>query len=140
VKSEVSLTTLLENIAPKLLPDDYVFCHLRGARFDSLPGDGCLAAIQEDEGLSFVLSKAAADREGLSYQGTFRCLSLQVYSSLHAVGLTAALTKELTDHGISANMIAGTLHDHVLVPSADGDRALHVLQSLSLTADERNSV
>jgi hypothetical protein len=54
-----------------------------------------------------------------------------VHSSLQAVGLTAAVASELAAHNISANVIAGTHHDHVFVPSSDANRALELLKSMS---------
>jgi hypothetical protein len=81
--------------------------------------------------LTLVLTKESADHEGLSYQGTFRCISLQVHSSLEAVGLTAAVANELAAHGISANVIAGFFHDHVFVSASRTDHALRLLESMS---------
>jgi len=81
-----------------------------------------------------VLPRASAVQEGLSYQGVFRCIRLHVFSSLQAVGLTATVSTELATHGISANLIAGTHHDHVLVPEDKADRALNLLMALSAHA------
>lgn len=57
-----------------------------------------------------------------------KCISLKLHSSLEAVGLTAKLSKKLTDHGISSNVIAGYFHDHIFVPSTDADRAMNALR------------
>ena len=73
----------------------------------------------------------SADEEGLAYEGTFRCISLQVHSSLEAVGLTAAVTSELAAHDISVNVIAGYHHDHIFVPSRHADLALSLLKAMS---------
>jgi hypothetical protein len=86
--------------------------------------------MAEAEGLTLVVSKEAADGEGLAYQGTFRCIRLEVHSSLHAVGLTAVVAKALAKHDISANMIAGYYHDHIFIPSDKADLALRVLESI----------
>ena len=97
----------------------------------SVVGKMMLACFAEQEGLTLVLSKESADQEGLSYQGCFRCISLQVHSSLQAIGLTAAVASELASHGISANVIAAHHHDHVFVPSRDAEEALRLLEAMS---------
>ena len=125
------LADWLRDLAPVPHPEDYVFCHLQQGAYGALASCNPLASILEDDGLSLIVPKAEADREGLSYQGVFCCLSLQVYSPLEGVGLTAILASELAHHNISANIISGTLHDHILVPKVDGDRALAVLRALS---------
>jgi hypothetical protein len=90
-----------------------------------------LACFVEPEGLTLVLTQESADLQDLPYQGTFHCISLQVHSSLEAVGLTAAVASKLATHGISANVIAGFYHDHVFVSSLRSDHALRLLESLS---------
>lgn len=129
-----SLSVLLQNLQPRLLPDDYVFCHLDQGRYGALAHRQPLASVAEEGGLSLVLSRTSADEEGLSYQGVFRCISLHVFSSLQAVGLTAAVSSELAKSNISANLIAGTHHDHLLVPEHKADQALEHLIALSAQA------
>ena len=129
--AETDLTTLLRDLSPQLSPNSYVFCSVKDASYGALSHTKPLACFAEQEGLTLVLSKESADQQGLSYQGTFRCLSLLVHSSLQAVGLTAAVASELASHGISANMIAAYHHDHVFVPAHHAEQALRLLQSMS---------
>ena len=119
------------DLAPRLAPDHYVFCSLPGAQYGDLAQTHPLACVAEAEGLTLVLAQDQADGEGLAYTGLFRCISLGLHSSLDAVGLTAMISSELAQHGISANVIAGYHHDHVLVPSAQAQEALSLLQQLS---------
>ena len=72
---------------------------------------------------------------GFDCTHTFRCITLRVHSSLHAVGLTAAVSAELARHAVSANVVAGFYHDHVLVPAAQADAAVRLLEDLSLAAN-----
>jgi hypothetical protein len=58
-------------------------------------------------------------------------ISLDVHSSLEAVGLTAAFATALGNEGISANVIAAYYHDHIFVPTADAERAVAALKALS---------
>jgi hypothetical protein len=74
-----------------------------------------------------VIIKKSADRYGLTYEGLFSCISLDVHSSLEAVGLTAAVAGILADHEIPANVIAAYFHDHVFVPSKFADLAFGLL-------------
>jgi len=129
--AETDLVTLIRNLSPQLLPASYVFCTLKDADYGELSHTNPLACFAEPEGLSLVITQESADQEGLTYQGTFRCISLQVHSSLEAVGLTAAVTGELAAHGISANVIAGYYHDHIFVMSGDSELALELLKSMS---------
>ncbi|MDE0882869.1 MAG: ACT domain-containing protein [Myxococcota bacterium] len=128
---ETDLATLITNLRPEIRPATYVFCNLADAKYGALAQTQPLACFAEAEGLTLVITQESAELEGLSYQGTFRCLSLQIHSSLEAVGLTAAVTSELASHGISANVIAAFYHDHLFVPSRQADLALRLLESMS---------
>lgn len=128
---QTDLAVLLRDLRPQLQPQTYVFCSVAGAEYGDLPHTAPLACFAEPEGLSLVITQAHADQADLSYQGTFGCITLQVHSSLQAVGLTAAVATELAAHDISANVIAATHHDHVLVPASDAHRALALLEAMS---------
>ena len=131
MNAETDLATLIRNLEPRTLPNTYVFCSVEDADYGALSQAGPLASFAEAEGLSLVLTRESADEEGLAYEGSFRCISLQVHSSLEAVGLTAAVTSELAAHDISANVIAGYHHDHVFVPSHQAESALRLLENMS---------
>ena len=125
------LDALLRDLMPSLSEGAYVFCTLEDARYGDLAHTRPLATVQEREGLTLVIPKAEADRANLPYEGTFRHITLEVHSSLEAVGLTAAVSRDLARHGISANVIAGYHHDHILVPAEHAERALGVLTDMS---------
>ena len=129
MSGETDLATMLLQLEPVLLPDLVVFCTVENARYGDLAHTQPLASMREPEGLTLVMSKEAADRDGLSYAGTFRWIRLNIHSSLHAVGLTAAVAQRLATHEISANMVAGYYHDHVFVPSDRAEQALELLRS-----------
>ena len=131
MSAETDLATLIRNLRPRILPATYVFCSLEDADYGALSHTNPLASFAEEQGLTLVITRESADQEGLAYQSTFRCISLQVHSSLEAVGLTAAVTGELAAHDISANVIAGYHHDHVFVPSRHADLALSLLKAMS---------
>ncbi len=99
---------------------------------DGVPPDvDPVATVREAEGLTVVLSIEEADRAGLRYDSPLEWITLQVHSSVEAVGMTAAFSTALAVGGISANVIAGVHHDHVFVGAGDGERAVQVLRALS---------
>jgi hypothetical protein len=134
MSGETDLQSMLRDLHPVLLPGRYVFCTMEGADYGDLAHTNPLASFREAEGLTLVVSEENARREALNFDGTFRCITLQVHSSLEAVGLTAAVAEVLARQSICANVIAGYYHDHIFVPSAHADRAVLLLQSLSPNA------
>lgn len=128
---EKNLKTLLASMSPELLEGEFVFCTFK----NSLYGDHLelepIASFLESEGLTLVVPKLKADEQGLSYESVFRRITLRVHSSLDAVGLTAAFSQKLTDHGISANVIAGYYHDHIFVQTDCAEKALEALNEFA---------
>ncbi|WP_427115352.1 N-acetyltransferase [Pseudarthrobacter scleromae] len=129
---EKNLEVLLAAMHPVQRGGEYVYAMWPDGR-PLVPG--VEAAVREAEGLTVVLPRAVADREGLAYDFVGAWITLEVHSALEAVGLTAAVSKALAEARISCNVLAGFHHDHLLVPIADAPRALEVLAGLS--ADSR---
>ena len=126
---EIDLKKLLENLSPLLDSCDYVFCTFKDSAYGDYAELQPVASFLEDEGLTLVIPKERADREGISYQGVFKRITLNIYSSLEAIGLTAAVSTLLAENGISANMIAAYYHDHIFVSAADAERTVALLHS-----------
>lgn len=124
------LDKLLVLLQPSLRPGDFVFCTAGNLKYGDLAELQPIASYQEEEGLTLVLDKQAADTAGLAYESVFNCITLMVHSSLDAVGLTAAVSSKLAANGISANMIAAYYHDHVFVPKNKAQLALQLLTEL----------
>lgn len=89
------------------------------------------ATISEAEGLTTVVTVDDARSVGAPVDFEAAWLTLTVWSSLEAVGLTAAVSRVLADAGIACNMIAGYHHDHLLVPAAQAEQATRLLRTLS---------
>ena len=89
------------------------------------------AMVREPEGLTVVVRRDAADIHGIRYDYVAAWITLAVHSSLEAVGLTAAFATALGREGISCNVLAGHHHDHILVATADAERAMVVLRALT---------
>lgn len=131
MSGETNLAKLLQTMSPKLQSADYVFCLLKSDHrlyLDYLKLKP-VATFMEQEGLTLVLEKSNAVSAGLAFESVFKCITLTVHSSLDAVGLTAAIATKLTEHGISANVIAAYYHDHIFVPTEKAETAMLALQS-----------
>jgi len=129
------LGVLLREMRPKLSDREYVFCTIQTVKRDFLSDLNPISTFQEDEGLTVVVEKTTASKANLEFNETFRKITLQVHSSLEAVGLTAAVSTALANKGISANIIAAYYHDHVFVSSSKSDIAMNVLKSLSMDSE-----
>ena len=94
------------------------------------------AMIVEREGVTSVV--AVEDARGLGLDVDFEAawLTLRVHSALEAVGLTAAFSAALGERDIPCNVLAGTFHDHLLVPVDRVDDAVGALEALRERAVE----
>ena len=124
---ETDLGVILETMRIERRDDPYTVVAL------DLPvtlGDGVAAVIQEDEGVTAVVTISEAERRGwpVGFRATW--LTVSVHSALDAVGLTAALSKVLAAEGIPCNVLAAYHHDHLLVPVDRADDAVDALESL----------
>ena len=128
---ERSLKKLLLSLSPKLIEGEYVFCSFQNGRYGDYSILEPIASFSEEEGLTLIVPKQKADEQSFSYDSTFKCILLTVNSSLDAVGLTAAFSSKLTEHGISANVIAGYYHDHIFVQSEHADKAIDAINELT---------
>ena len=93
-----------------------------------------ISVFREDEGISLLIPVEAAEAADLDVDLVMRCITLNVYSSLAGVGLTAAVSGALAEAGIPCNMIAALRHDHLFVPEEMCDRAMQVLKALQQSA------
>lgn len=129
---ETDLKKLLAGLRPRLHEEEYVVCTIAGGRLGALADLEPFATVLEEEGLTLVLQRERAEEAKLDYEGVFARITLQVHSSLEAVGLTAAVAGRLADLGISANVVAAYHHDHVLVPWDRREGAMEALTTLGL--------
>ncbi len=125
---ERDLVALLRGLSPRLNDGSYVYAQVRASVPD---GANPIVMVQEDEGITLVLAQEQADQLGLAYEFVAAWITLEMHSALEAVGLTAAVSRVLTEAGISANVIAGYTHDHLLVPRDRADDAMRALATLS---------
>ncbi len=130
---ETDLPTLLRSMQPVLHPDIFVFAKLPSR---SWPDDGLapVMVFQEREGTTLVVERAAAAWAKLD--GVFPCrmITLNVHSSLEAVGFLAAVTRHLAAAKIGVNPVSAFHHDHLFVPADRAELAVRLLEELAQVA------
>jgi len=127
---ETDLGRLLATMRPVLRPGRFVFT--------TVPGDTPLPAgvepvmsFRETEGLTLILAEEAA--AAASLRGIYPCrmITLEVHSSLEAVGFLAAITSHLAQAGMGVNPVSAFHHDHLFIAAARAEEAMHLLADLS---------
>lgn len=134
--AETDLNTMLKTLGPELSPIDYVYCRVEKSIGDRLAAE-CLGTFREKAGMTLILPRETAEKNGLDFDFKFRKISLEVHSSLAAVGLLAEITGVLASEGIPVNVISGHDHDHLFVLEEDARLALEALEELSERARSR---
>jgi hypothetical protein len=128
MSGERDLRVLLSGMSPELNRGCYVFTTVQGRVPDAVSP---LVTVAEPEGTTLVLRQEEADAAGLRYEYAAGWITLRVHSALEAVGLTAAVSRVLSDAGLSCNVIAGFHHDHLFVPFEQASLAVALLEDLA---------
>ncbi|MEU7006485.1 ACT domain-containing protein [Streptomyces sp. NPDC046332] len=128
MSAERDLTRLVAGMRPELNPGRYVFTTVDGP---APAGVAPVVTVAESEGLTLVVRQEEADAAGLAYDYAAAWITLRIHSALDAVGLTAAVARELARAGLSCNVVAGFHHDHLFVEHARADEALAALKDLA---------
>jgi hypothetical protein len=130
MSGERKLSNLIKGMKPQLQAGEYVFCTLAD---NQIPKDvQPIGIFREAEGTTLIITKQEADRLFIPYSFVAAWITLTVHSSLEAVGLTAAISAELTKAGISCNVVAAYYHDHLFVAQKDARRTVEILRAMSL--------
>ena len=125
---ELDLTELFSSMQPVLKDGLYCFVHWQSQ--DEPQALSPLMSFVEEEGLTLILSLDQAQQAGLHYAFPCRMITLDVHSSLEAVGFLAGITAGLKDAGISVNAVSAFFHDHLFVPVEKAELAMAVLQQI----------
>ena len=126
---ESDLNVLLKSMKPLLHDGEYIFCTV--STISNIHLENIICLFKEKEGVTIVIDKSFAGQYHLSYSSVFAWITLSIYSSLEAVGLTAAFSDALGKAGISCNVIAAYYHDHIFVDVKDALKAMKVLEGMS---------
>jgi hypothetical protein len=130
MSGEHDLARLLGSMRPELRPGIMAFATVPFAA--GLPGGiEPVMIFREGEGWTLILDEEAARKAGLA--ATFRCrmITLNVHSSLEAVGFIAAVATRLAGAGMGVNPVSGFHHDHLFVPEDRAEEAMELLRDLS---------
>ena len=122
--AERDLGRLLAGRAPLVRPVPFVVVE---TELDS----PAAAVIVEDEATTKVVEQTVADEHGLPYTFIAAWITCTIESDLEAVGMTAAISRALADRDVACNVLAGSRHDHLLVPWQRRDDAIAVLSALA---------
>jgi hypothetical protein len=122
---------MVAGMTPELKGGVYAFCAAGDRDWRALEP---LAMFREAEGVSLILEADAARAAGFVTEAPMALITLNVYSALDGVGLTAAVASALAEAGIACNMVAALNHDHVFVPADRAEEALTILRALQAAA------
>ncbi len=129
MSGEKDLAVLIQNMEPVLNTGEYVFCTIE--TLGGIPDIGrILFFFRETEAITIVLEKKIADEWSLDYHYISSWITLNIHSSLEAVGLTAAFANALKKENISCNVVAAYFHDHIFVAEKDAEKAMDALYAL----------
>lgn len=128
---ETNLSKLFQSMNPVLQEKTYVFASTSKMDLIDAARLNPVLLFQEKEGISIVLEEESARNAGLDFQYESKMITLNVHSSLDAVGFLAQITRKLADHGISVNPVSAFYHDHLFVPEDKADLAIAALQEMT---------
>lgn len=129
MSGEQDLDTLLGTLSAKLVDGLFVFVTLGGRHLPS--GVSPRMVFQEEEGTTLILLKSEAAQLDLDFEFPCRMITLNVHSSLEAVGFMARIASELAKADMGVNPVAGFYHDHIFVPDGREQDALRILEQVA---------
>lgn len=130
---EINLKTLLASMQPALHASPFIFCTLSRDDYANLSFEP-LCTFCEQEGNTVIATQQQAMDNGLAFDMLWACITLNVHSSLTAVGFLAAITAKLAEAGISVNAVSAYYHDHLFIPWECKNQVMEILAELSRTS------
>lgn len=127
---ETDLRTLLASMRPRLDGRTFVFVTMQGSG-KTPEGIAPIMSFAEREGTTFIVAQDEALAAGIECTFPCRMITLDIHSSLEAVGFLAAILPHLAAVGIGVNPVAAYHHDHLFVPSDRAEDALAILRTIA---------
>jgi len=129
MSGETDLNALLGTMSATLAEGTFVFATCP----DGVVPDAVtpLMTFHEAEGVTLILLKSQAETAGIAHEFPCRMITLNVHSSLEAVGFIARIATELARQGMGVNPVSGYFHDHLFVPEGREQDALEILAQLA---------
>jgi len=128
----MGLTQLLASMTPTLDVGAYVFCTTSQDRLGDIASiDGVQMLFREAEGWTIILPQHKADE--LALLSAFPCkkITLNVHSSLDAVGFIATIARKLAELEIGVNPVSGFYHDHLFIPVGKEGEVMDSLRNMT---------
>ncbi len=127
MSGETNLNTLLRSLSAELIDGAYVFVTV-----DEVPsGLTPRMMFREAEGVTLILLRDEAEAAGMEYEFPCRMITLNIHSSLEAVGFMARIATALAAQGMGVNPVSGFYHDHLFVPEDRAEDAMQVLRNIA---------
>lgn len=127
---ETNLRTLLASMNPELVDELFVYVTFPDGAVPQ--GLRPKMMFQEAEGVTLVLLKEDAELRGFAFDFSCRMITLNIHSSLDAVGFLARITTALAERNIGVNPVSAFYHDHLFVREGSEQAALSALSSLTV--------
>ena len=129
VSGEKNLDVLIQSMTATLVDGTYVFVTLPDNKVPE--GLNARMVFQEAEGTTLILLKTEAEAHRLTYEFPCRMITLNIHSSLEAVGFIAKIATAPTEADMGVNPVSGFYHDHLFVPEGRESDAIDILGKLS---------
>ena len=127
---ETNLDELIRSMSASLVDGLYVFVTVERGQVPK--GISPRMMFEEAEGTTLIMLKSEAEKHNLPYAFPCRMITLNVHSSLEAVGFMARISAELAKHEMGVNPVSGFFHDHLFVPDGRQGDAMVVLEEMSV--------
>ncbi|KAH7033168.1 integron gene cassette protein [Microdochium trichocladiopsis] len=129
---ELSLQRLLATLTARLHPSTYVFAVVRDeSKLPPLAKLQMLFREAESEGVTVILTREDAEAHNLEHAFPCKKITLNVNSSLDAVGFMAVIATRLASYDMGVNPVSAFYHDHLFVPLGREDEAMRILAELA---------
>lgn len=124
------LKQLLVSIEPVLAKEEYIFCSFQNISVEEIVSLNPVCTFHEKEGITLIITTQKAISNNIDFESVYKLISLNIHSSLDAVGLTAAISTKLASKNISANIVAAYYHDHIFVQKEKSEEAMNTILEL----------
>lgn len=133
---ETNLNSLIRSMQPVLQPGTFVFAQLPATAskdiFSRVQGLNPKMLYREEEAWTIILPQQEARNARLEHIFPCRQITLNIHSSLDAVGFLAAITARLARLEIGVNPVSAFLHDHLFVPEGKENAVMEALQTMAV--------
>ncbi|KAK4062291.1 hypothetical protein Trihar35433_9112 [Trichoderma harzianum] len=127
---EKSLAKLLATLTTTLHDTIFVFATLADAS-DLPPLEETQLLFKEKEGITAIVSREYATAHKIDFFFPCKMITLNVTSSLEAVGFMAVIATKLAEANMGVNPVSGFYHDHLFIPLGTEQEAVEVLNRLA---------